>query len=60
MVTATYRDTQLMDTPIAITAVTDVEIEQNTLGWQGNQPALWRRAVVARAPMPHTPPEDVV
>lgn len=28
VVTATYRDTQLMDTPIAITAVTDVEIEQ--------------------------------
>ena len=28
VVTATYRDTQLMDTPIAITAVTDVEIVQ--------------------------------
>ena len=28
MVTATYRDTQLMDTPIALSAVTDVEIMQ--------------------------------
>ena len=28
MVTATYRDTQLMDTPIALSAVTDVEIVQ--------------------------------
>ena len=28
VVTATYRDTQLMDTPIALSAVTDVEIVQ--------------------------------
>ena len=28
MVTATYRDTQLMDTPLTITALTDIEIEQ--------------------------------
>ena len=28
VVTATYRDTQLMDTPIALSAVTDVEIMQ--------------------------------
>ena len=28
IVTATYRDTQLMDTPLTITALTDIEIEQ--------------------------------
>ena len=28
VVTATYRDTQLMDTPLTITALTDIEIEQ--------------------------------
>ena len=28
LVTATYRDTQLMDTPLTISALTDVEIEQ--------------------------------
>ena len=27
IVTATYRDTQLMDTPLTITALTDIEIE---------------------------------
>ena len=28
VVTATYRDTELMDTPLTITALTDIEIEQ--------------------------------
>ena len=40
LVTATYRDTQLMDTPLTISALTDVE--NRAAGHRGHQPPVPR------------------